>query len=385
MNGAAILTPASPTYDRSDNAFADFGEAANSAITRPVTIGYRVDHPTVIAIRDMSHVIASIRSGSVEGNDLRPLLAVIRAATSNPDLRQQLKRQLPYFLASVCERKRANANVKFAWFAIFDLDHVGDQEQTKQAIVDNVPFARYIFNSVTDGVKIIAEFDKAVNNEKIFVNIYDFLASRIEARTGFQPDATHDWARACYFSWDPRLIVNPRGKTVNIAQAWQAWKVWDELTACQRQAPVVTGLTPDVIPGLTPDVVPGLTRDPFLTERSANPEQKTGSRLATPQSGDPGVRDDTQCNEDPDPELAQHVIELLCKMRIQYNDWITIGYALYYSFGEKGRDLWLLFRNNGHYRDSGRYLMKKWNSFRNADGRSNWNTFLSLARDYGCL
>jgi len=53
------------------------------------------------------------------------------------------------------------------------------------------------------------------------------------------------------------------------------------------------------IPGSTPDVVPGSTRDPFLSERSANPELKTGSLQGSPlaglpssQSGDPGVRDD---------------------------------------------------------------------------------------------
>ncbi len=52
-------------------------------------------------------------------------------------------------------------------------------------------------------------------------------------------------------------------------------------------------------------------------------------------------------------------------LKIEYSDWIKMGYAIKNAFGNDGLNLWLMFANNPAYSDDNPSLQKKWNSFQN--------------------
>ena len=51
--------------------------------------------------------------------------------------------------------------------------------------------------------------------------------------------------------------------------------------------------------------------------------------------------------------------------KIEYSDWIKMGFAIKNAFGNDGLNLWLMFANNPAYSNDNPYLLKKWNSFQN--------------------
>ena len=344
----APLAPPVPTeFEKVINASADGnGEGpVNSAILRPVTIGANVKKPELLAVRDMSYVMDCVRRGMPEGKDLRAQFALIRAAL-DPNFKKGLKSQLPYFLGSLCSKRRANENVKFAWYAIFDIDHVPDADAAKRLIADKVPFARYVFRSVTDGVKLVVEFHKAVTNQEVFRKLYAHLKDRVEALTGLACDATPDWARACYFSFDPDLLSQPQAERIVAEKALAEYEL--------RQR-----FTPREVPS-------GQVSSPANRASRPGPSSQNSFRR-------------------PDLEEARHIVQGLAKLRVYYDDWIVVGFALYNAFGESGRDVWLEFYANPHYRDTQHDLLRKWASFRSADGRANYDSLYRIGRDYGVI
>ena len=347
-NLAPLAPPVHTEFEKVINASADGnGEGpVNSAILRPVTIGANVKKPELLAVRDMSYVMDCVRRGMPEGKDLRAQFALIRAAL-DPNFKKGLKSQLPYFLGSLCSKRRANENVKLAWYAIFDIDHVPDADAAKRLIADKVPFARYVFRSVTDGVKLVVEFHKAITDQEVFRIIYAHLKDRIEALTGLVCDATPDWARACYFSYDPDLISLPHAFT-DVAE-----KALAEYELRQR-------FTPREVPS-------GQVSSP--ANRASRPGPSSQNSFRRPDLGE-----------------ARHIVQGLAKLRVYYDDWIVVGFALYNVFGESGRDVWLEFYTNPHYQDTQHDLMRKWDSLvRSTNGRSNYDTLYRIGRDYGVI
>ncbi|HOY84962.1 MAG TPA: hypothetical protein PLQ80_06670, partial [Candidatus Syntrophosphaera sp.] len=131
----------------------------NAAITRPVTVGMSVTAPSAIAERDISYVMDCVREGRFEGRDLKALLTTIRSLPKEPAaLAAGMKRALPWFSGSTFQRRRGNEFFKAAWFLVFDLDHVPEVEGLKRQALEKLPFLRYAFQSVRDGVKLVAEF-----------------------------------------------------------------------------------------------------------------------------------------------------------------------------------------------------------------------------------
>lgn len=313
--------------------FADLGEEHNLAITRPVTIGANVKKPAAIALRDISYVIESIRKGVFEGQDLRPLIMLIRQAIDS-QLKRNLKSQLPYFMGSVCAKIRANSNVQYAWYAIFDIDGVESVPRAKQAILEKVPFASYVFQSVTNGVKIVAEFAAPIRSEEIYKRIYRVLAYQIKKLTGFSCDNTNDWARCCYMPYDPLAVYNPKAKAIDVRNALLAWEALDAVENPKTRFVAASGPEP---------------------------------------------------NGKPDWDKAVRICMGLSKQILEYNDWITVGFCLYRCFGEAGKELWDMFANNPNYRDSQRHLTQKWASFRKADDRAGFGVLVIIGRRYGAI
>ncbi|MBW6514942.1 MAG: hypothetical protein K0B87_09360, partial [Candidatus Syntrophosphaera sp.] len=244
---------------RPDLSFADGGERSNSAIKYPVTIGKKVTAPSVIAIRDIAHVIESIKTGFVEGTDLRALIHTIRNQP-NQDLAKAMKTGLPWFCGAVCERFRSNATVQSAQFMLFDLDHVPDIEGMKAAAIAKLPFVRYAFRSVRDGVKLIAQLDRPITVEEEFRTLWRYLALRVMTTLDHPVDSAPDWARACFFSFDPGLLHNSGFRPLEVEKAGLEAKLLYMMAACAEEdhAGVERGTSMDSSNNGVAEVYPGV-------------------------------------------------------------------------------------------------------------------------------
>ena len=386
------------------NPYADHGELHNSAIKYPVTVGHKVAFPSVIAVRDIAYVMNCVKTGIVEGKDIRAFIHTLRHVP-NSDLVQTMKKELPYFLGSVCQRRRSNATVQFAHFAIFDLDHVSNIGHVRSTAGLRLPFIRYAFRSVRDGVKLIAQFKDAVTDESEYRRAWLYLAARIESELALPVDSTPDWARACFYSYDPDLHHNRNycPFDVKMFQCPEWLETWIGMLAVSDipgKRNVDREPVSFVIPGTR-----SVTRDPVFeipnqtkTQTAQddengqdskrldpgsghpNPPRQAAARLVEDPGGDPGVRDDKASD---DFSRARSIVTQLAKMVIPYLDWIKCGHALYAGFGESGRELWHIFKSNPHYHDTERELDQHWRSFARVHSVTLASLFY-LGGIYGC-
>jgi hypothetical protein len=253
-------------------------------------------------------VINVIRTGTYLKRDLIAPILAIRKEKAREDA-AKIKKALPFFTGSFFEISRCNANVCFACFAIIDLDHVPDIPATKNLIMERFPYAVCAFRSVNDGVKIVISL-KPIEDEAHFRATYAILMQRIEDITGIKPDSTPDWARACFFSYDPDLLFN---------EGYLSF-------SCE--------LPPSSAPPFSSNIQ-GSNHIPSLANASEDDFYK-----------------------------AELVIKTLSVVKLPYQDWIKTGLALKAAFGERGKALWLLYADNPHYNDDAAALERKWKSFR---------------------
>ena len=402
-------------------------EPLNAAIKYPVTVGEKVAFPSVIAVRDIAYVMDCVKTGIVEGKDIRALIYTLRNVP-NSDMVRAMKKELPYFLGSVCKRFRSNATVKFAHFAIFDLDHVRNIEAVKRKATTcpELAYIRYAFHSVIDGVKLIAQFDRPLRFEGDYRELWYYLAYQVEQALRLKVDSAPDWARACFYSYDPQLLVRSGWQPVDtkvagLAAQWHAMRVKvseqeirDELARVERcdggkdvadgggtveqgnggRSPILHPSGKDAAQGLDPStasnhaVIPGtrsVTREPVFeipnqtkTQTAQDDENGQDSKRLDPGSGHPNPPRQAAARlvEDPggDPGVrddnasddfsrARSIVTQLSQLVIPYSDWIKCGHALYSGFGEGGRELWNIFQSNPHYHDTERDLDQHWRSF----------------------
>ncbi len=329
----------------------------NAAITRPVTVGMSVTAPSLIAERDISYVMDCVREGRFEGKDLKALLTTIRSLPKEPTaLAAGMKKSLPWFSGSTFHRRRGNEFFKAAWFMVFDLDHVPDIEGLKTAAIAKLPCLRYAFQSVRDGVKLVAEFTAPITKEDDFRTIWKYLALRVEKALNIKVDSTPDPARACFLSYDPGLLVNSSCRPLDPKKTLREAQAMEMLTSALNGTPVSTGRTA----GFIRQHPPADQTCPSSEQNRMNPvdrPDKSGVPVDTPIHVIRGQNPD-------DYEKASKVVQKLSQMVIPYSDWYRVGLALYAGFGERGRPLWNLFLANPHYRDTQRGLDAKWHSFR---------------------
>ncbi len=345
LGSARKFNPAQDDFQDSRN---------NAAIKYPVTVGPSVARPEAIGARDISYVISCIRAGSFEGRDLRALIHTIRGVP-NPELARGMKASLPWFSGSLCHGRRANASVRLAHFAIVDLDHVPDIEGAKALAVEKLPFVRYAFRSVRDGVKLIAQFAAPVTKEEDFRLLYAYLALRVERALGLKPDATPDWCRACFFSFDPDLLYNSACRPLEVEKTLKEARFVLELAhVAQDSGPADSGAANSALPRGS--------RSPSKNESDSvrSPNRNLASQFSD----------------------ARAVVEKLANLRIDYQDWVRIGLALYAGFGESGRELWDLFLDNPNYEDSPRKLGSHWRSFKSVHSIT-LDSLFHIAGKYG--
>ncbi|MCB5285252.1 MAG: PriCT-2 domain-containing protein [Candidatus Cloacimonetes bacterium] len=337
--------------------FAPSEATPNSAITRPVTVGMAVTAPALIAERDISYVMDCVRRGQFDSKELWSLLTTIRSLPKDQAaLAAGMKKSLPWFSGSTFHRRRGNEFFKAAWFMVFDLDHVMVIDGMKKAALEKLPFLRYAFQSVRDGVKLVAEFASPLTREDDFRTSWKYLALRIQKSLQTEVDSTPDPARACFLSYDPELLVNHHCRPLDPKKTLREAQAMEMLTSALNGTPVSTGRTA----GFIRQHPPADQTCPSSEQNRMNPvdrPDKSGVPVDTP------IRVIRGQNPD-DLSRATEMVQKLAQRIIPYSDWYRIGLALYAGFGEAGRPLWNLFLDNPHYQDTQRDMDAKWNSFR---------------------
>ncbi len=347
----------------------------------PITVGKNVRQPENITIRDISYVIAAIRQGFYEGYNLKKAVSVIRGMTDK-DAQRNAKSTLPWFSGSLMHTKRANANVKHASFMIFDLDHVKDIEAIKALSVSKFPWIRYAFHSVTDGVKLVAMLSKPLTNEEKFRTIYSYLSLQLETLLKVPCDHTPDWARACFMSYDPELIDNLRRlKPIDVDDYYRQALSFRELNIVR-----IAGVDAAHIAGV--DAANAHSRavsqskggmdysEPCQDTRVVHLAASQGNKHKT------GISQIDSTNIEDDYAKAEQIVATLSKIKLERQDWIKIGYALYSAFGEGGKPLWDMFVDNPNYNDTQRKIDMHWHSFKNVRSITISSLFY-LADKYG--
>lgn len=290
----------------------------------PVTVGRSVRNPENLTVRDLGYVMDCIRHGDYEGYNLMRAIPNLRKMPDK-EAQKTAKLSLPWFSGSLMQHKRSNINVKHAQFQIFDLDHVSNPEQLKELAISKFPWLRYAFRSAVDGVKLIGQFTKAITNEDIYRRIYVFLALQIEWTLKHGCDTTSDWARACFMSYDPNLLVNPNCYPLDASVTYKQAVSVMEIPFPREKPP-----TPNVVADVPSAVMATTDKMSVATDDYAKAEQ---------------------------------IVSIMSKIPIVYKDWIKIGQALYAGFGEQGKALWDMFLNNPNYHDTQKSLDAHWHSF----------------------
>lgn len=162
------------------------------------TFGASVSRPEALELLPLPNLMARMQAG-----EWRKAIEALRKQ-SNPKLQKEMKQRLPYFVYGVVEGRREEANVRQANGIVFDLDHLSDEEiaRIKDLLPAKFPFARWIFRSPVDGLKIVVPFERPVAGKAHYAFVWEILAEELACASGHQPDNTPDLCRACFVSWD---------------------------------------------------------------------------------------------------------------------------------------------------------------------------------------
>lgn len=362
-NAPDRMSPSAPLVFSKDEALSGLNDSCfPEAMRCPVTVGTNVRRPDHIEHRDISYVMTAIKEGRYESIDLKTRINNIRTAVTEEGARYA-KSQLPWFCGAYIREKRSNENVTSARFMIFDLDHVKDIEAIKQKAVLKFPWLRYAFHSVTDGVKLVAMMNKPLTDERKFRAIYAYLCLQIETLLLVPCDNTPDWARACFFSYDPELIDNLKNlKPLDVEDYYRQAVSFREF---QRGSNMLSRSnlrhSPDT------HFTPSSTGAKDSCVDIGNPCDRMSPSapiVCSKDKAQSGLNDSCYNSAD-DYAKAEKVVAVLSKLHIDRQDWIKIGFALYAAFGERGKPLWDMFVDNPNYNDTQRKIDLHWNSFKN--------------------
>ena len=306
-----------------------------------VTYGKNIARPDEIEVVELFQVINQMKSdkllsliSKIRGNyysygeALRPgaQLYVPSAIELFRNKYQALKRKLPWFCMATFSTSRKSGNLVSITGLIIDIDHVKNPEGLLAKIRDLIPEAHFAFRSPTDGVKIVFAFLKPLwvkdDADKLtadFKYIYEIQADKVEKALGVSVDRQcNDPTRACFLSWDR--------------------------CAVRRNAYI--------------------DAEKILRERRLQPDGPSDSS---------GFDDENRLKTvdlpnkfsvpDDDFEKARQVVSGLAQISFEYKDFVKVGMALYAGFGERGKALWMILKDNPNYSDNERSMNTHWRSF----------------------
>ena len=253
-------------------------------------------------------------------------------------------------------------------------------ESLKSLAIAKLPYIRYAFRSVNDGVKLVAQFTKDITNERDYCKIYVFLAMQIEWALKRICDNTHDPARACFLSYDPALLINhqvkPLDPRVTLKQADEVMK----LSFPRRQESMSPSQAQE---SFSPNLTPHSCESRNLTQLREIPDQVRDEGVCgVPANANSPLQNVASASDGTDYAKAEKAVLGLSKLVIDYYDWIKIGQSLFAGFGQDGKALWDMFMDNPNYNDDQRLINLKWFSFRNVRSIT-LATLFYMAEKYG--
>jgi len=205
----------------------------------------------------------------------------------------------------------------------------------KREILPKLDWVRFAFTSPSGGLKIGLRFEQPLFRDADYKAVYQFIQKFADNLLGMSSDATHDSARATFFSWDPDIYDNPNArlidteKVLNTCIQAEVERVAESCHSCEsRKDAVGTGVPP----------VHGHAGTHVPTKRITITAQV--------------IQDVENC------------ALYLSNTKIKYHDWIKVGMALYSGFGETGKKYWDMFLNNPNYSyETQKNLDAHWNHF----------------------
>ena len=150
--------------------------------------------------------------------DLKTNIEVIRGISDQSERQDKKKELLPYFiLGTFRDNKRLKINLEESSYMIFDYDHLpSDIDQAIQKISDDQRVYAAFRSPSGDGVKIIYRLARPINDHDQFSQLYKHYAAELNYDLGTDPDKTSDASRACFFSYDPDMFVNPDSEALPV-------------------------------------------------------------------------------------------------------------------------------------------------------------------------
>ena len=270
-----------------------------------VTIGKSVTQPDNLYYTYLEKIISSIKCGTWKYQ-----IDKIRSEC-NEQKKKNLKKGLPYFIYGIVNKSRKDSNVQQMNGLIIDLDKVNQINETKN-LLKQIDEIRYIFRSPISGLKIIIPFSQPVKDKNLFILLQKNMSQKIEEKTGLKCDNTMGWSQACFLSYDPSLIDLGSNHFLNI----------DDISLKSMDKVAV----------------------------------KENHQIVNPIDENESIKE------------IREAVKQLATIKIDYNDWIKCGLALFNYFSEinnlqEGKNLWLQFANNPNYDDNIQGLSSQWDSF----------------------
>lgn len=311
--------------------------AQTEAQTVCVSLGTDIRKPQELTEWPLSDIMFRIQSGTY-----RVAIEKIRKQ-ENPDQAKQLKLNLPYFIMSKLKGKRCEENVTESSGLVLDFDNVEDPEKLAQSLKAEIPYLRYAFLSPRNGIKAVVLFSSPVKDAGQYARIWNRLIWEIEQQTGYKADNTPDRSRACFVSYDPKLVDNKSATPFQVEDYANEQDTEAELVLLEER-----------------DESAKLELETVLSGNRNMEQANIDSQLNQ-------IASETLDTTEIIPNLSEHYVkqalEHLCNCKISYRDWIRCGMALYNQYGAvKGLYYWSLFQNNPFYQDKAESLSKVWNS-----------------------
>ncbi len=340
------------------------------------TFGASVARPEALELLPLPNLMARMQAG-----EWRKAIEALRKQ-SNPKLQKEMKQRLPYFVYGVVEGRREEANVRQANGIVFDLDHLSDEEiaRIKDLLPAKFPFARWIFRSPVDGLKIVVPFERPVAGKAHYAFVWEILAEELACASGHQPDNTPDLCRACFVSWDEDF------RAVDGACGFDPFAFvpdQKENADLQEKEDFEDGDFPQTDADCFPQIGAEKKADTTADKNDQIPEAAHANSQIR---ANPRFLSAEICGNQTDlTELSvRSAVGHLCQCEMDWRDWSRCGIALYNHFGDRGREYWLRFAQNPHYGDTPEALAKHWERLKKYPG-VNIATLFYIAERYGWI
>jgi len=301
-----------------------------------VTFGEKIKTPNImsrITLEDVFFMIyhaAKLPSNEDKVKSYKTIIDIIRDPSSSIEKKKYMKSYLPWISGSLFNDKRSISGFVCAKRIIADIDNVNNPDLVKQKCIEYVEFCTMAFISPSgNGVKLICELAVTVTDAAQFKKIATGVFDLIQARTGYVVDKScTDAARSCYLSYDPDIYFNPYCKKADISDYM-------------------------------------FDKEVFQSKK----HQETR-------------RQEYTNNSNRDTVIVNYLVDHLCCMKIEYQDWIRIGHVLK-SICNNGEQLWMNFADNPNYpNDTATKLSKVWENLRTSN-RCTIGSLIYIGEKYG--